>query len=331
MEIFMINKFLELVKNSKSIAILTHTCPDGDAIGSSMMIWDFLEQNYPNIKKCIFAEYTKMSDELVSMTKNAIVNPDNRQYDLAIAVDCGEANRFSKYSDVFFNATHTVCFDHHKGNPNYAELNFNNILSSNCENIFNYLFPLNMKMSVNFYKYCYAGILTDTNNFTTPLVCANTFRIVSKIVEQGVDIRAILKMFFQGNTQNRYKLLGLSISKAEFWFMNQVVFIHLTPEDLSNCNVSEDDTNVIINQAFSLYKNGLACFVVSPRKGKLHISMRCVDGMDVSHIAKMLGGGGHACASACDTTLTIEEATAILKTEIKKEIDNFTPNTQQLF
>ena len=327
----MINKFLELVKNSKSIAILTHTCPDGDAIGSSMMMWDFLEQNFPNIKKSIFTEYSQLSDEFVSMTKNAIINPTDRQYDLAITVDCGDSNRFSKYSDVFNNATHTVCFDHHKGNPNYAEINFNNILSSNCENIFNYLYPLNMKISIDFYKYCYTGILTDTNNFTTPLVCANTFKIVSKIVEQGVNIRAIHKLFFQGNTKNRYKLLGKSISKAEFWFDDRVVFIPITTEDLLSCNVSEEDTSVIINQAFSLYKNGLACFVVSPRKCKLHISMRCVDGMDVSHIAKMLGGGGHACASACDTTMNMEEAISILKDEIKKEIDNYCPNTQQPF
>lgn len=327
----MINKFLEILKNSNSVAILTHTNPDGDAFGSSMMLWDLLENNFPNIKKAIFTEFDKLSDEFVSMTKNATLNPNEHQYDVAIAVDCGDLNRFAKYSDVFYNANHTVCFDHHKGNPNYSELNFNNILSSNCENLFNYLYPLNMKLSTNFYKYCYVGILTDTNNLTTPLVSANTYEIVAKIIKAGVNIRAIYSMFFQGNTKNRYKLLGKSIAKAEYWFDGKVIFINITQEDLTKCQVSEDDTSVIINQAFALYKNGYACFVASPRKNKLHISMRCVNGMDISHIARMFGGGGHACASACDTIQHLEEAKIILQNEIKKEIDMFTQKDEKPF
>lgn len=327
----MINKFLDLLKTSKSVAILTHICPDGDAIGSSMMMWDFLEQNFPNIKKAIFTEFDKLSDEFLTMSKNAVINPGDHQYDLAIAVDCGDLDRFSKYRDVFDNATHTVCFDHHKGNPNYAEINFNNIMSSNCENIFNYLYPLNLKLSTDFYKYCYVGILTDTNNLTTPLVSTNTFEVVSKILGAGVDIRAIYKLFYQGNTKNKYKLLGKSIAKAEYWFDDKVVFIQITAEELAECNTSEGDTSVIINQAFALYKNGYACFVVSPRKGKTHISMRCVDGMDVSHIARMFGGGGHACASACDTAQSVEDAKIILQNEIKKEIDNHAPKENKPF
>lgn len=327
----MINEFLSQLKTAESVAILTHVNPDGDAFGSSMMMWDFLSQNFPHIKKAIFTEYKTLSDEFKAMTKGATINPDERDFDVAIAVDCGDKNRFLKYADVFDNAKFTASFDHHKNNPNYADVNFVNIVSSNCENIFNQIFPLKMKLSQKFFKYCYVGVLTDTNNFTVPNICANTFKIVSEIMDQGVNILPIYNMFFKGNERNKYQLLARAMTKAEYWFDGKAMFVLVTHDDLNATNCKEDDCSIIINQAFALTKNCLTYFVASPRQGKLHISMRCVNGMDVSHIARMFGGGGHACASATDTTMSVEQAKEILKAETLKNFSTYTPPTSSPF
>lgn len=320
----MINKFLDYLKNCKSVAIITHVNPDGDAFGSSMMIYEFLSENFPHVKKAIFADLTYLRPEFALMTEGVELNPEANSFEVAIVVDCGDKSRFEKYAQVFDNAKHTICFDHHKNNPNFAELNFNNVIGSNCENIFNHLYPLNMKLSQKFFKFCYVGILTDTNNLTIPMVTSNTYKTVGIIMDHGIDIRPIYKIFFQGNEKNTYSLLGLALSKAEYWFDDQVIFVNLTRQDLDACGVREDETSIIVNQVFSLYKNGLACFVASPRLENTHISMRCVYGMDVAHIAKTLGGGGHTCAAACGVKMPIEEIKNILKEEMAKNIKNYT-------
>lgn len=325
------DKFISVIKKSKKIAIITHTNPDGDAWGSSLMIYEFLDKNFPKIEKHIFTEYKTLSPEFQLMLKGVSVNPDKNEFDTAIVVDCGDENRFTQYHDIFSKAKNTICFDHHLNNTNFCKLNYNNIVPSNCENLYNYLTSTEYELTLKFFQFCYVGMLTDTNAFTTPSVSADTYKIASEIKAKGVDTNLIYKMFYQGFEKNKYMLLGRSITKAEFWFNNKVVFINLTEKDFKDCNVAEDDTTGIINQAFAMIKGAFACFLVTPRNATKHISMRSIEGIDVSKIACILGGGGHACASATDSALNLTELKTFLKKEIKKQIDSYTPKENKLF
>lgn len=326
----MLNEFIETIKQAKNIAIITHLNPDGDALGSSMMMYEILDTNFSNVHKEIFTDFTTLPKAYMSILKGVLVNSDNRDFDTVITVDCPNIERLSIFADIFNNAKRTINFDHHKDNNMFAQINFVNTVSSNCENLYTIFKNSNFKFTKRYYKSCFVGMMTDTVNFTVPTVSSATYSILSEIKNQDIDTYKIQSLFFGGNSLEQYKILALAMNKIELWHNNKVVFCHLNQEDFDKCNMKETEMHGIINQVFNL-DGALMCFLANPHADQIHISMRCKDGLDVSHIANYLGGGGHTCASACYTEKSIDEVKEILFKFSKEEVDKYVPFDENLF
>ena len=326
----MIKKFLDILNNSNKVAILSHSSPDGDAFGSSLMIYEFIDENFPNIEKAVFYDSYSPVSRFSPMLKEKIVNPKNIDYDTVVVVDCGDMSRFKSFSTIFDNASHTVSFDHHPNNQNYAELNFVSLKSSNCENIYNELVKTGLKLNNQLLKYCYVGMLTDSKNFTINSVTPSTHEIVAEIMKKGIDTHAIFECIYSGNEINSFKLLGYAINKTKFYLSNLVMITKLTKHDLKKFNISENDTQGLINQIFDV-KDCLACFLMTPRGKYTHVSMRSKDDIDVSILATSLGGGGHKCASACDTKINTKKLKNIIIKKMEEQINNYSPKCNDVF
>lgn len=326
----MINKLIKIFEESKKIAILTHINPDGDAYGSSLMIYEFLKENFPDCEKGLFYDTSEISPNFKNMLDGIDYNSSKEDFDTVVSVDCGDKTRFSKFSHIFENAKHTISFDHHPNNPMFAELNFVDIVSSNCENIYNVLKKTKLKLNKQLLKYCYVGMLTDTKNFTINSVSASTHKIVSEIMSEGINTHEIYNCIFDSREKSEFELLTLAMKKTKFFLNNKVMISSLTSKDFKKCGLSEDDTHGLIGELFHV-KDCLACFFITPRNGKLHISMRSKQGVDVSIIAKKLGGGGHVCASACETDLKLKKAVEFLLAEIAPQTTSYVPDCKNIF
>lgn len=325
----MIHKFLKVLKESKNVAIITHTNPDGDAFGSSLMMYEFLSLNFLNVKKTILLD-SPIPENFKPMFKDVNVKIAEDNYDCVIAVDCGDANRFPAFKTVFKNATHTISFDHHPNNPNFAEINFLDLTSSNCENIFNVFKQTKLKINTQLLKYCYVGMLTDTKNFTINSVTEKTHEVISEIMKSGVNTHEIYNCIYESREKAVYNLLGKAIKNTKFFLKDKVMISKLSSRDFKKCKLSENDTHGIIGELFQV-KNCLACFLITPRNKAFHISMRSKQGIDVSIIAKKLGGGGHLCASACDTNLSLKTLKNQLLKEITPQIEAYKPVCNNIF
>jgi len=288
----MFKKVLDLFKKWNSVAIITHYNADGDAFGSALMLHEFLTLNFPNIDKDIFTETATITENFSIMLGDMKINPERKKYAIAIAVDCADTGRFSKYNEIFATAKYTVNIDHHQDNAYYADLNFVAPTSSNCENLYNLLKSTNLQMNKKIASFACVGVLTDTNALSVPTVTDKTYALVSEFYSLDVDVFKIRKMFFGGYNKTVYDLIATALTKTEFICNNRVMFIVLNRSDLKRCNATESDVGAIINTIFSLSKS-LACFLVSPREKEWHVSMRSIDGINVNMIAKSMDGGGH--------------------------------------
>lgn len=318
------NKFLNFINQSKSIAILTHKNPDGDAIGSALMVYEFLDTYFKGKKKAIFTEYETLSDEFKLITKGVELNPEDRDFDSAICVDTGDKYLFGIYEHVFDSAKQSICIDHHKTNTEYANISIVECLSSNSEHLYNILKGTGFAITKQIGKYACVGIMTDTNALANNNVDFNTYKTVAELAILGVDVYSIRKMFFSGNSFEKYKIIARAMSKVEFLLDNKVMFINLTKQDFDECGLHVNDTEGIIGQAFNL-KSAYACFLVTPRDGIRRISMRSVDGIDVSKIAESFGGGGHVSAAASNTDLCVEQIKEQILNQIEQQIKNIKP------
>ena len=109
----MSSKISDLINSSKSIVLLAHESPDGDAIGSVMAFYYYLKNN----NKDVDIVFPKIPDNFLSVKDiNIAVADSNKEYDLGIVVDCANKKRIGQVSNVFDRCIKTINIDHHVSN-----------------------------------------------------------------------------------------------------------------------------------------------------------------------------------------------------------------------
>ena len=85
-----------------NVAIAGHVKPDGDCVGSTLSVYNYICDNYPKIEVDLYLEpipnifkFLKNADKINSAYDK------NVQYDLFIALDCGDAARLGKAFSYF--------------------------------------------------------------------------------------------------------------------------------------------------------------------------------------------------------------------------------------
>ena len=123
-----------------SVGISGHVRPDGDCVGSTMAVYNYITTYHPEIEVDIYLESIPNVFRFLKNTDMIKEAGADKVYDLFISLDCGDKERLGTNAKYFDLAKHTLCIDHHASNQSFAEENY--IIpdaSSTCELIFNML------------------------------------------------------------------------------------------------------------------------------------------------------------------------------------------------
>ena len=96
-----------LFSGTKNIVITTHRSPDGDAMGSSLAVYNFLDQLNHNVNVIVPNDYPKFLKWLPS-DENVIIYEDNKDYsdelvnnaDIVFLLDFGNIYRIQPFSNT---------------------------------------------------------------------------------------------------------------------------------------------------------------------------------------------------------------------------------------
>ena len=126
----LMEKIKDLFDNADSILILTHDNPDGDAIGSSLGLYNALIKTHTNVD-VVINDVPSVFSFLPNF--NMIKNTSKREvYDLVVTVDCADISRVNQDNNYFENAKYTLNIDHHMTNTRYANYNYVEDFSACC-------------------------------------------------------------------------------------------------------------------------------------------------------------------------------------------------------
>lgn len=319
-------KALDDIENAKSIAIFCHTNPDADALASCVSIKKLIKLNLVNSDETkvidIFFEYEDISELNNAIIKGVETNIQNcEKYDIAICVDCPTADRMGKYKDLFLSTENTINFDHHATNEEFA---YNNLVlkkaSSTCEVLYTLAKIQNLHISDEFCKLIYAGIITDTCNLTQGTITVRTHKIITELVERGIDIDSINDHFFKNNTKSKAYLLKEALDSLAFYANDRIAFMKLTKQDLQECNATFDDTLGIVNQGIEIKGVDIAILAIKQEDNSYYVSLRGKNEVEVANIAKNMGGGGHEQVAAFQYSGFLTDLRDALLSECKIEL-----------
>ena len=309
----------EKIYNAKSILILTHENPDGDAIGSSLGFMHGLKKLEKQVDvfiPCI----NKMFNFLPGVEEIKTEISEDAEYDLCVALDSSDLERLGVGRVWFEKIKDTVVIDHHITNQNYGDANYvNAVASSTCQNIIVILAALDVAISKDMATCIYSGMLTDTGGFRYNIQ-PETFEFAGMLLETGIDIAKIYKNLFDATTEARTRLLGRALSRLEILEEGKVAFTYVTRADMEEFKNEDGDHENAVNYGRNIEGVEVSVFFREV-EGGYKVSMRSNEYLDVSKIASKYAGGGHIRAAGCTLLMSLEQAKELVLAEIRPALN----------
>lgn len=322
-------KDLEILKHFKKICLIGHIDPDTDALSSMVVFCNFLKTTFKIKTVDIFAECNHIENSYAPIVEATILNPALQNYDCAIMIDSPNTDRLGKYKKLFTNSPFKIVIDHHNTNHFDGDLNIVHTTSSTCEIVYLIAKEFNYKFTTADKGKIYAGIITDTNNFTVGNFNSSTFEVVSECIDE-IDNTAIYNHFFGKNSLLNMQLLSIAIQNIKTFEDGKILFTYITKEESQKFNASHEDFTGIINRIATITGNALVCFV-QPKDQFYYVSMRAKNDCNVAKIAKNHNGGGHNGAAAFISHEEINEIEKYIVNEFKEELKNYSAPSENLF
>lgn len=314
-----VKEIFNLINSSQNICIAGHKAPDGDCIGSVMALYEFLKPCGKNLTVCI--DGTIPFNYTAFVEKNIIAEEyDGSEFDLLFILDCSDAQRLGKFSDVFKNSKKTVCIDHHKTNDSYADINIiDSNMSSTGELLYDILNTSERQLTKKIAEYIYVAILTDTGKFSYSNTTGQTHQKTAGLIELGVDVAEIDNMIYNSKPSNVVKAFIECISGIELYYDNRFGIASITGDILERNNVNMGDIDGVVEFIREIKEVEVSCVLKEYEGKNTKVSLRSKNNIDVSDVSLIFGGGGHAKAAGFEIEDTVENTKKLLIETFKKQ------------
>lgn len=316
-----------LSDNKQQIVITSHKNPDGDAIGSSLALYEFLTLLGFQVN-CILPNSYPSFLSWLSGNENILVFDENKESsmdliksaDVIFSLDYNAFYRTGDMSEVLANSNaKKVLIDHHLDPANYFDITISKTqTSSTSELVYEAIDFLGYKniINKNIAESLYVGIITDTGSFSYSCNYSETYKITAHLIELGVDGEYIHQLVYSTFTENRLRLLGYCLSeRLHVLPQYKTAYIYLTKDDLKKFNYQAGDTEGVVNYALTISGIEFAA-LFSEKEDLIRISFRSKGEFSVNDFArKHFDGGGHKKAAGGNSNKTMSET-------LKKFIEN---------
>jgi len=313
------NTICKAVNGAGRILIATHTDPDGDAIGSMIALYIL----FKSLKRKVTMYCREKVPSIYSFLHHSkeIKNepPKNTDFDVAIAVDCGDIKRLGRNINIRSHAKTLINIDHHPDNTKFGDVNYVRDISSVSEMIYELFGVFGIKINKEAATCLYTGIMTDTGNFRYDYTTPQTLRIAASLAENGANISRIAMTVYEAKTIPSLKILGAAMYRLESSDSGKVVWTVLNKDLIKAVGAKSEDLTGIVDQLRSI-KGAEVAILFREEADEIKVNFRSKFNINVSAIAKKLGGGGHVKASGAIMHGNIEDVKNKVLSEVFKVI-----------
>ncbi|WP_431158674.1 DHH family phosphoesterase [Winogradskyella poriferorum] len=306
-----ISEIKTLLSTPKTVVIVPHKNPDGDAMGSTLALYHYLikknqhptviaPNDYPDFLKWLPGDDTVLKFENNEEACTAKVN----EADLIFTLDFNALHRAGDdYGKVLEASSATkLMIDHHQQPDDYATFVYSDVsMSSTCEMVFNFIEMLGDTdlIDAQIATCLYTGIMTDTGSFRFPSTTSRTHQVVANLIDKGADHAQIHNNIYDTNSYSRLQLLGRAMKNMKVIPELRTAYITLSQEELDTFNFKKGDTEGFVNYGLSVSGVILAgIFIENEAEEIIKISLRSKGDFSVNEFARAhFNGGGHTNAA----------------------------------
>lgn len=321
----------EIITSKDRVIVMGHRMADVDSFGAAVGIYR-IAQSLGRKANIVLNEVTTSVQPMVDLFRNNPEYDDDMILNSQQAIEAAGSNTvlvvvdvnkpsITECPDLLRYCKSIVVLDHHRqGTETIENATLSYVepyASSTCEmvsEILQYTYD-NIKMRTEEADCMYSGIMIDTNNFVSK-TGVRTFEAAAFLRRNGADVTRVRKLFREDAQE--YKARADAVSQAEIYRQCFAISV-CTADDLPSPTViGAQAANELLN-----IKGIKASFVLTDFQGKIYVSARSIDEVNVQIIMERMGGGGHMNIAACQMEGTsLAEGIGVLKHTIDEMLEN---------
>jgi phosphoesterase RecJ-like protein len=318
-----IQKAKKYIEKGNNLVILTHVAPDGDALGSSLGLFHFLNEYGKDKVSVIVPSHFPAFYRWMTGAKDIVVHEKYPDYaeqliggaDVIFCLDFNEPKRVGKLSDVLVAAEgRKIMIDHHLEPADFCRVTMSYPeISSTSEMIFRFICRMGMFDLINKQaaECIYTGMMTDTGAFTYNSNHPEIYTIVGELIKKGIDKDLIYRKVYQVYSESRLRLMGYVLyEKMKVYPKVRTALITLSQEEMKRFHYTTGDTEGFVNLPLSMGEIDFSVFIRED-PDYIKISLRSVGDFPCNEFAaKYFNGGGHKNASGGEFYGSLPDAVA---------------------
>jgi phosphoesterase RecJ-like protein len=242
---------------------------------------------------------------------------------VVVFLDCGNIDRMP-VDFLHEGHRHVLNIDHHHDNTRFGDVNLViGHASCTAEILWDLAAQLGVELTPEIANALYIALVTDTGKFMFENTTPRAHEMAADLIEAGVQPQEAHQSLYEGLPFARLQLLARALNAVKRYDGGALTITHLLREDFSHSNATESDSEGIVDHLRQVESTVVAALVreLLDVDGRRKVSLRATDKrVDVSIIARGLGGGGHRQAAGFTTDVPMDDLVEHLRREIAAQL-----------
>lgn len=311
------------ISASRSILLVSHNRPDGDAIGSLLGLGLLLEGAG---KKVRMVNADPVPESLAFLPQSGRVEKPASgiagDHDLMISLDSAGRDRIADSVWDLRNEVDLINVDHHVSNTAYGDLNYiDSDAPAAGQIVFEMATAAGWTVTPDIAGNLYAAISTDTGSFRYPSTSSETYAIISQLVRCGVDVGEINRQLYDSFPLRRVEVMREMLNVLRIEADGRCASVSLPLRLTRELGLQAGDTEGVVDVIRSIDSVIIAVFFEELPDGKIRVSSRSKDERyGVGDICSVFGGGGHTLAAGARLSGPLEAAEDRFLAEVIRQL-----------
>ena len=286
-------------------AILTHTRPDGDTIGSASALCLGLRQLG---KTAHLVENGEVSPFLQRCC-DGLTKPWPEDDDTIISVDTASPGMLPEPFRALLGRIQ-LRIDHHASATSYTDVELVDGSAAACADIvYDVLMEMGVTLDQQMAQRLYIAVSTDTGCFRYANTNAHCYTVAAACAATGADLYPVTQELFDTNTLGKLKMQSYIVDHAVFLCDGRAAVCAI-PRKMEQ-TVTKEDMEGVPGFLRSIEGVKISATIRETDTGS-KMSVRAVPGYDAAKVCEKFGGGGHKGAAGAGLDLPLEQAAEVV-------------------
>lgn len=346
-------KATSLILSWKRPLLVSHTKPDGDALGSLVALRSLLKAQGVSATALLFDGLPDRYALFRRFPAFARLGRDVREVDLShhdgiVLLDTCAASQLEPLAEWLRSTSGPkLAVDHHVTRDDLVDhYLIDETAAATCLILFDWAGAARWSIPSDAAEAILIGVATDTGWFRHSNTDTRVLSAAAELSRRGVRSHELYEALYQRETPARVRLLGAALSTLELHCEDRLAVMGLTRVAMSAVGATSTDTEDIVNEPLRIDSVVVSVLLVESDDGIIRVSLRSKPpvaavaelsdhpvsagapprraegssramGVDVAEAARAFGGGGHTRAAGARIRGSLPDAKRDLVTHLE--------------